>query len=230
MNSPGIFMLGSTGPTGEMVTQRLLADDATVVVLHRTDKRREEFEKLGATVMIGDATNREELFACMEAAAPKCSVVVNLLGGNPFDSPDNWPDYTGTVNAVDAAIDTGMQSMILVTSIGTGASLQWVPEESFLIPLLELKTKAEQYLQQSELQGLILKPGGLGRPGEDLTPIGKVLLTENHGVRGLLPREDLAATIVQVLTNFSDKLYGRELYIVADRIEEHAGKATQFEI
>ena len=120
--------------------------------------------------------------------------------------------------------------MILVTSIGTGPSLQWVPEESFLIPLLELKTRAEQYLQDSDLNGVILKPGGLGRPDEELAPVGKVFITENHGVRGLLPREDLAAAVVRVLTNFSEKLHDKELYIVADRIEEHAGTATQFEI
>ena len=36
--------------------------------------------------------------------------------------------------------------------------------------------------------------------------------------------------ILQVISNYSNKLYDKELYIVADSIEEHAGAAIEFSI
>ncbi len=229
MAKNGIFILGSTGPTGEIVTRELRAAGRHVVVMHRSDKRAAEYAELGAEVLMGDAMDRDSVFTATAKAAASSNVVLNLLGGMPFDSPDKWPDYEGTVNAVDAAEAAGIPTMVLMTSIGTGPSRPFVPDESFLIPILELKTKAEEHLRNSSLNAVILKPGGLGPPDHN-NEQGQLLITENHGVRGVLAREELAQTTLNVLNALSERLYGKELYIASSKIEENTGTAEPFEI
>ena len=229
MSNSGIFILGSTGGTGELLT-RNLAGDRAVTVMHRTDKRREDFEAMGATVIMGDAMDRASMFAATQTAAGSCDTVVSLLGGIPFTDPDGWPDYTGNVNAIDAALEVGIQRFILVTSIGTGSSSGWVPEESFLIPLLELKTRAEQYLQNSSLDWTIVKPGGLGKPGEFPDAPDEVLVTENPAVRGVIERGPLADVITQVIRDSDGRTFGRQLHVAAHKLQCFDGEPEPFSL
>ena len=229
MDKNGIFILGSTGPTGEIVTRELLAAGKHVVVMHRSDKRVAEYTELGAKVVMGDAMDRDSVFSAMKESGNTCNVVLNLLGGMPFDPPEKWPDYEGTVNAVDAAVAAGIPTMVLMTSIGTGPSRPFVPGESFLIPILELKTRAEEHLKNSSLNAVILKPGGLGPPHQNNAP-GEILITENHGMRGVLAREELADVTLRTLVALDEQLYGKELYIASSKIEELAGKAQPFQL
>jgi nucleoside-diphosphate-sugar epimerase len=229
MSMDSIVMLGSTGPTGEMLTKRLCAAGRSVFVLHRSDARTAEFESWGATVVQGDAFDREAYFAAIREVAPHCGALINLLGGNPFSSQETWPDYVGNVNAIDAAAAAGISRFIFVTSVGTGASWQYVPAEAYIRPILELKSKAEEHLKQTELLWTIIKPGGLGPPDYRIKT-GDPLVTENHGVRGLIDRSDLAEVILRVLYDESDATLHKELYAVVDRVEHHAGEPEPFRL
>jgi len=225
----GVLILGSTGPTGELVTQRLCAAGRPVVAIHRSDSRRAEFERWGARVVHGDAFDRAGYMAAIQSVAAECSVVLNLLGGNPFQPPETWPDYTGNVNAIDGAVAAGLSRFVLVTSVGTGASWQYVPGDAYIRPIIELKSKAEDHLKATPLAWTIIKPGGLGPPDFKIAT-GDPLITENHGVRGLIDRTDLANVILRVLADKSNSTVHKELYAVVDRIEHHAGDPGLFEL
>ena len=223
----GILILGSTGPTGEMLTQRLCSAGHTVVVIHRSDARREEYESLGAKVILADAFERDAYIAAMQAAALDCDVAISLLGGNPFQEPDTWPDFTGNVNAIDGAVAAGLSRFILVTSVGAGASWEFVPEDAYIRGILQLKSKAEAHLKTTNLDWTIIKPGGLGPPDYKIKT-GDPLITENHGVRGLIDRTDLANVVLRVLYDESSATLHKELYAVVDRLEHHAGEPDVF--
>ena len=220
-----IAILGSTGPTGRILTQRLCLAGHTVVVVHRSDSTRDEFEGWGAKVVFGDAFDRQGYFDAIAEIAPDCDALVDLLGGNPFNPPASWPDLVGNVNAIDAAVAAQLQRFILVTSVGTGESWQYVPEKAYIRPIIELKTQAEEHLKQTELDWTILKPGGLGPPDFEIRS-GDPLVTENHGVRGLIDRNDLANVVLRVL--FDESTVGKELYAVVDRIEQFAGEPVDY--
>jgi hypothetical protein len=57
---------------------------------------------------------------------------------------------------------------------------------------------------------------------------GDPLIRENHGVRGLIDRTDLADVILRVLADDSGVTVHKELYAVVDRIEHHAGEPAVF--
>ena len=221
-----IVIIGSTGPTGRILTERLCKANFPVTVIHRSDTQKEEFESWGATVVYGDAMERAPYIELLRQLAPKCDVLVNLLGGNPFNDPDSWPDYTGNVNAIDGAVEAGIRRFVFVTSVGTGQSEQYVPEGARIYGgMLGLKTKAEEHLKQTTLDWTILKPGGLGPP-DYVIKSGNPLITENHGVRGLIDRHDLADVILRTI--FDDSTIHKELYAVVDRIETFAGEPDSF--
>ena len=221
-----IVILGSTGSTGRILTQRLCKAGYPVTVVHRSDAHAVEFESWGATVFYGDALERDAYIEVLGQLVNRCDVLVNLLGGNPFNTPDTWPDYTGNVNAIDGAVAAGVNRFILVTSVGTGQSGQYVPEGPRVYgQMLEFKSKAEAYLKQTSLDWTILKPGGLGPP-DYVIQTGDPLVTENYGVRGLIDRHDLAEVILRAM--FDDSAIHKELYTVVDRIELFAGEPNPY--
>ena len=225
----GIFVIGSTGPAGEALCRLLAATGEQLVVMHRSDKRRAEFEAMGCRVVSGDAMNREETFAAINSVAGDCDRVVSLIGGSPLNDPSTWPDYTGNVNATDAAIAAGIRRFILVTSIGTGASFRYTPETSITRPILQLKTRAEDYLRATDLDWSIVMPGGLGKPGS-VPKSGAPLLTENEAVRGSIDRDELAALIAKVVRDNSGRTTGKRLLAAAVNIQVFDGEATPFEL
>jgi hypothetical protein len=84
-------------------------------------------------------------------------------------------------------------------------------------------------LKATPLAWTIIKPGGLGPPDFKIAT-GDPLITENHGVRGLIDRTDLANVILRVLADKSNSTVHKELYAVVDRIEHHAGDPEIFEL
>jgi len=210
-----------------MVTPRLIAMGHPVTAIMRSETRRAEFEALGAKVALADALDRDSLFPTLESAATGNVTVLNLLGGNPFMEPATWPDLTGVVNTTDAAVAAGISRYILVTSVGTGESWQYVPKDAYIRPILELKTQAEAHLKSTGLNWTIIKPGGLGPPDFRIQR-GNPTITQNHGIRGLIDREDLADVILRVVTAPPEQLRHRELYAVVDQIEHHDGEPEPF--
>ena len=230
MSDKAILILGSTGPTGEMVTQRLLKAGRKVIVIHRSDSRQAEFEGWGAKVVQGDAFDRDGYMAAIQSVAAECDTVLCLLGGNPFNDEETWPDYTGNVNAIDGSAAAGLKRFVFVTSVGTGDSWEFVPESAVYISgIIKLKTKAEAHLKESPLEWTIIKPGGLGPPDYKI-PTGNPLLTENHGVRGLIDRTDLADVILRVLADDTAVTLHKEIYAVVDKLEKHAGEPVPLEL
>jgi len=224
----GVFVLGSTGPTGEMLVRDLCAAGRKVWAMHRTEKRRTEFENLGATIVTGDAMDRDSVFGATARAAVACDVIVNLIGGNPTQPPVTWADYEGNVNAIDAAASAGISRFLFVTSVGTGSSWKYVPEDAFTRPILELKTRAEAHLCNSGLRYCIIKPGGLWH-SEQVNNDDEPLVTENDSVRGVIDRTQLVKVIRKVLDDERGVTDGKELYAVTYRIEAKEGFAEAFD-
>jgi nucleoside-diphosphate-sugar epimerase len=223
----GVLVFGSTGPAGEALCRQLMEQGQSVFVVHRSDKRRAEFEAMGARVLIADAMDREGSFAVIEEAAADCDRVVSLIGGFPLSDPSSWPDYVGNVNIIDATLAAGIPRLVLVTSIGTGEGFQYVPEESVTRGILQLKTKAEDHLRATDLDWSIVKPGGLGKPGS-VPKSGAAFLTENEAVRGSIDRDELAELIAQVVNDRSGLTRGKTLLAAAVRVQVFEGEATPF--
>jgi len=107
------------------------------------------------------------------------------------------PDYIANANVFDAAAATGINRVIMISTIGAGDSYEAAPVISrlALAKLLPLKTQAEDHLRASGLDFTIIRPGGLP-PG---TGTGGGILSEDNKTMGFINRQDLAPLVVGVL-------------------------------
>lgn len=203
-----IFVAGASRGVGREVARNLRADAQPVKALLRHDATRPEIEAMGIQVVMGDALQPEDL-AQATTGAP-IQAVISTVGGLPKDG--QRADYLGNKNLIDAAIQAGAAKFILVSSIGSGDSAVALPPqamETLRLVLIE-KEQAENYLINSGLTYVIIRPGGL--KSEPAT--GNAVLTPDPKVAGTIHRADVAQLVCQCLQ--SDKADNR-IFSAVDR-------------
>ena len=224
----GVIVFGGNRATGLEVVKSLIARGEKVTVMVRPTSNTAALEKLGVTVVKGDAMNAEE--TAKAAASAYFRAVVSTLGGTGTDAATR-PDFDGNKNAIDAAVAAKIPRFILVTVIGTGTSKSAAPLFSRLVlrKVLPLKEQAENYLISSGLKYTIIRPGGLlERPAE-----GKSVLTEDPEKFSWMIRADLGKLTADAVYDASavNKVYTafdptRDTFLsgLMDRMSENKDK------
>jgi uncharacterized protein YbjT (DUF2867 family) len=187
-----ILVFGASQRTGLEVSKLLAARGDKVKAFVRPTSDIAALQALDVEFATGNALDAASVAAAF--ASGDISAVVCTLGGSR-DEPR--PDVEGTQNIVAAALQHGVQRLVLVTAIGAGDSRDVLSENAwkFLGPVMEMKTKAEACLTESDLQWTILRPGGMA--SEAAT--GTAIRTEDHTVMGMIQRADLAALAIECL-------------------------------
>ena len=205
-----VLIFGGTRETGLEVARLLCQRGDTVTGLVRAASDATDLEAAGASIVRGDALNRDEVDAAF--ASGKYDAVVNSLGGSPGQTPR--PDLDGTINVVDAAVAANTRRQLMITAIGAGDSRSAVAPKvlEVLGPVLELKTRAEDYLQASGLDYTILRPGGMTSDPAS----GTGILTDDHNRMGVINRADLAALVLDCIDD--DETCGRIFHTVDPEI------------
>ncbi|MBL8631349.1 MAG: NAD(P)H-binding protein [Rhodospirillaceae bacterium] len=201
----GVIVFGGNRDTGLEVVKSLLARGEKVTVMVRASSDKTELEKLGVTLVEGDAMDAAQ--TAKAAASQYFKAAISTLGGG---TPERRIDFDGNKNAIDAAKAADIPRFVLVSVIGTGTSKSSAPLFSRLVlrKVLPLKEEAENYLIASGLKYTIIRPGGLlARPAE-----GKSVLTEDPEKFSWMIRADLgkltadtvydAATVNKIYTAF----------------------------
>lgn len=188
-----IFLAGASRGVGREVAQLLRSHAIPVKALLRSEATRAELEAKGVTIALGDAMQPEQVKQAMSDTPIRA--VISTIGGLPEQG--ERPDYLANRNLIDAAVRSGVQRFILVSSIGTGDSAVAIPERAMEVlgPVLAEKEKAEKYLIESGLTYTIIRPGGL--KSEPAT--GNGVLTEDFKVSGTIHRADVAHLVYQCL-------------------------------
>jgi len=212
--SPGILIFGATRGTGLQVARLLRERGDTVTVLVREESNASELEKIGASIVRGNALDRTAVDAAF--ASGPFRAAVNTLGGKRGELPR--PDIEGTRQIVAGAESAGVRRVIMVTAIGAGDSQTAVASKvlEVLGEVLEMKTRAENILQNSGLDYTILRPGGM----TDDPASGTAVKTEDHNAMGVINRADLAALVVECIDD--DTTSGRIYHTVDPGITREA--------
>lgn len=181
-----IFGAGGTG-VGALTADIALQQQRPVYALVRNPQAAERLRAKGVQVVIGDACDGERV-AEICALAGSRALAISTLGGEA--------EYLANRTIIDSAERTGLNQMILVTSLGCGDSWSWLSDRAKAAfgQAVREKSLAESWLQTSPLDFAIVRPGGLLNGA----PTGKAERSQGKEVHGLVMRADVAAHVAEL--------------------------------
>ena len=114
-----VFITGATGFIGTQVVKRLAQTEHKMICLVRKTSNGDEIQKLGATLIMGDVTDKDSMLKAMEGS----DCVINLANVYSFWEP-NKQIYTdvnikGTRNVMECALETGISKVVHISSVVT---------------------------------------------------------------------------------------------------------------
>ena len=217
MSTKKVLVTGATGQTGSIVYQKLKQNsNFEVRGFARSPEKVQELFDSTEGFYFGDIKDRESLDPALEgcqglvistSASPKM-VAPPKPGERPqfeYES-DGMPevvDYQGQKNQIDAALDAGVEHIVLVGSMG-GTNENHPLNQMGNGKILIWKRKAEEYLVNSGVNYTIIRAGGLlNQPGG----VRKLIVGDNDellnnppdDIPTSVPRADVAETVVQAL-------------------------------
>lgn len=187
-----VLIFGATRNTGLEVARILAERGDRVTAFVRPTSDRSQLEPLNVDFVEGDALDMDTVRAAF--ADQDYTAVLTTIA---CFSCDPKPDYLGNRNIFDAAVEAGVQRMLLVTTIGAGDSYDAapLPARNFLKDMLPLKTQAEDHLKSTGLDYTIIRPGGLTSNPRT----GRGYLSDSRDASGIINRADLADLIVEAI-------------------------------
>jgi uncharacterized protein YbjT (DUF2867 family) len=197
-----VLVFGATGKLGTEIIEDLTARGDKVTAFVRDTSDRTKLEPLGVEFVVGDAMDIDSVIAAFNTS--DFDAAISSLASMSANPP---PDYVGNANVADGAKATGVQRVILISTVGAGDSKDAAPLLSKLAlrKVLPLKTQAEDHLRASGLDYTIIRPGGLPPSGGT----GGGILSEDTTTMGFIARADLARLVVGVLDD--DRTIGTTL-------------------
>jgi len=156
-----ILVSGGTGFVGSAIVKELLRRGENVAVLGRDEAKIQKQLGTSVTPRAGDVRDPASLSAAMLGI----DVAINAVQfpGSPIENRrKGWTfeevDLKGTRNQVDAAKAAGVRRLVYISGVGAAkdADQHW----------FRYKWEAEQYLQKSGLEWVIVRPTWVFGPGD----------------------------------------------------------------
>ncbi len=196
MKGVDLLLFGATRNTGFSIACLAAEKGETVAVMARKESDISGLERLGVTVIQGDAFDVHDCERTLNETQPRR--VISLMGGR--NAQGRRVCAEGNINVVRALEGYGpIERFVLVTSMGCGEQYETLSDhvKQFLGEALMAKTEAENYLKESGLPWTIVRPGGLS----DEPASGDFCLLDmpDGSLKGYVSRGDVAAAILQVL-------------------------------
>jgi len=185
-----ILIIGANGQIGKRLTKLLADSNHHIRAMVRKEEQRPGLEALGAEVVPGD------LEGDFDHALDGCDAVVFTAGSGPSTGADKTIliDMWGAMKTMDACINKSVKRFIMVSSRNAGD-----PDNgpAKIRHYNVAKHIADEYLQRSNLDYTILRPGKL----TDDEGTGHITITRPDSDRQSITRDDVAACIVFCLEN-----------------------------
>lgn len=214
------LVIGANGQIGRLLVQRMTEQQLPVKVMLRKAEQADEFEMLGAEIVIADL--EAEL---PDAAFADCNKVVFTAGSGGKTGADKTilVDLWGACKAIDKAKKHDIKQFVMVSSRDAGDPELGTPAiKHYNI----CKHFADKYLIESHLPYTILRPGRL----TDGPLTGKITTTRSPDQQQqFISRADVAAAILQCLdhsevVNQIEELYQGDMSIQQAFIESVKGR------
>ncbi|WP_431786671.1 SDR family NAD(P)-dependent oxidoreductase [Vibrio harveyi] len=188
-----VVIWGASSGLGLAIAQYFADKGTQVIGVARYPDKNPELKAICHSTFTCDATVATEVNAVVEQLNQD-DIIISTMGSFRADVP---VDYLGHRYLIDAACHASLKRFVLVTSLGCGDSWQYLSERSKagFGGVVREKSLAEAWLQTSDLDYTIIRPGGL----KDGDVTGNGVLVEPKEVHGLVYRQEVARLIFDML-------------------------------
>lgn len=188
-----VVVWGASSGLGLAVAKYFAEKGAEVVGVARNPDKSPELKVICQSTFACDATVSEEVDRVVEQLDQE-DIIISTMGSYRADIP---VDYLGHRHLIDAARKASIKRFVLVTSLGCGDSWKYLSDRSKagFGGVVREKSLAEAWLQTSDLDYTIIRPGGL----KDGEVTGNGTLVEPKEVHGLVYRQEVARLIFEML-------------------------------
>lgn len=155
-----IVVTGASGYIGSHVVKRLINEGKAVRAMVRDPARAQEESRLSGLDLEwveADVTHPDSLLNAMSGASAAIHTVAIAIekGGRRYEDIN----YQGTVNVVEAALDSGVQRFINLSQLGADPDLPY--------RFLASKGKAQAFVAASSLQWTAFRPSVVWGPEDE---------------------------------------------------------------
>lgn len=180
-----VLVAGAHGQVGIQLTELLAESEHGTYGMVRSRDQIEDIESFGATAVLGDLTEEEDV----ERAVEHRDAILFAAGSGGKNV--TGVDRDGAISMIDAAEDAGVSRFVMLSAMNAD-----VPEDSpdALREYLEAKAAADAHLRESSLTYTIVRPGALT---ED-APTGEIRVGDDLD-RGEITRADSAQVLAAAL-------------------------------
>ena len=202
-----VLVAGASGNTASRLIRMLLEDGHEVRGLVRREEQLSDVEGMGAEAALVDL-EAEEVEGSVGEAVEGRDAIVFAAGAGPGSGAERKEtmDYGGAVKLIEAAENHGVRRYLMLSAMGASD-----PESASenMQPYLSAKARADERLEESDLDYTIIRPGSL----TDEEETGRIVAAESLGRRGEISREDVARTFVTALE--AENTYRKKFEILA---------------
>ncbi len=201
-----VLVIGANGQIGKQVVSLLHeSQEHTVRAMVRDGKQFDIFQERGIEAVVANLEGSVDEIA---EAIKGCDAVIFTAGSGGHTGPDKTllVDLDGAVKSMIAAEKVGVNRYVMVSAIGAHNRESWA--DSPIKPYMVAKHFADKALVDSKLNYTIVRPGALlNEPGRGKVTAAEIL------TRASIPREDVAHTLIAVLTE--ENTYKRAFDLVS---------------
>ena len=188
-----VLVAGAHGKTARRLVRILAEGGHEVRGLVRKEEQMPDVEADGAQPVLCDL-EAEEVDGAVGRAVEGCNAMIFAAGAGPGSGAarKDTMDYGGAVKLIEAAEKHGVRRYLMLSSMGAGNP---GGGSEAMQPYLYAKARADERLQESDLDYTIIRPGGLTNEAGT----GRIEAAESLGRRGEIPRDDVARTLAEAL-------------------------------
>lgn len=227
-HADSVMVFGATGQLGAPHVEMLLERGDTVIAFVRPTSDRKRLEGMDATYAIGDLMDANSVLNAMQTHKPRIVIDTSARRGGMMTR--DQPFYGQAMkNIVNAAKATGVEQVIIHSSVGVRGSAAKMLQEQFGYdtesPNIRDKGEAEITLEQSGIGYTIIRNGLL--EFEPAEPTGRAYLTDDMDAFGRITRTDLAELSIGCIDNpdcLNNIYHAQDDSLVGPRPEREGGE------
>ena len=190
-----VLIIGAHGKIGRIVAEKMKASNKfNPTAFIRKEEQKAFFDAMEVPVQVSSLENSVDEIANGMNGFDAVVFTAGSGGKTGFDKTLEI-DLDGAVKSMIAAEQTGVKRFVMVSAVHADNREHW--NDSGIKPYYIAKHFADKELQQSSLDYTILRPVRL----TDEEGTGKITVNAKpEEIQKTIPREDVATTILEVLT------------------------------